>query len=48
VIFADGSRWWYKDGVETREPDLSDLTMACGLRKRLGRVDTDWVRAYTG
>jgi len=22
--------------------------IACGLRRRLGRVDTDWVRAYAG
>jgi len=34
------------NGVGTRKPDLSDLMVACGLRRRLGRVDTDWVRVY--
>jgi len=46
IIWPDGSRRWYKNDIETRELSLSDLSLACALRKRLGRVDTEWVRAF--
>jgi len=50
VIDADGDRRWYTLGLDRainpREHDQTNLMLACGLRRRLGRVDTDWVRSY--
>jgi len=47
AIQADGKRRWLKNGEAHREFRSSDLSLACAMRKRLGRVDTEWVRAFT-
>jgi len=51
VIHPDGSRMWYNFGqsynVKPRKLYSGDLSLACALRRRLGRVDTEWVRVFT-